>query len=72
MSVKPGLPQFHPYLDKEAEREFKRFFKWTGEEVWRKKILNFEQAPRLSKADFTEIIYMTVILWPCASSITFA
>jgi hypothetical protein len=41
--------RFDPYLlDRDTELEFKRFFKWTGEEVWRKKISKLEQLPRVS------------------------
>ena len=31
--------RFDPDIyDKEAEREFRRFFRWTGEQTWRSKI----------------------------------
>lgn len=39
--------RFDPYLlDKDAELEFRRLFKWTGEEVWHKKIVKLEQLSR--------------------------
>ncbi|MEX0804787.1 MAG: hypothetical protein WD688_15935 [Candidatus Binatia bacterium] len=44
--------RFNPDVyDAEVEREFKRFFKWTGEEVWRKKTAKLKQLPRLSYVD---------------------
>ena len=44
--------RFNPEIhDKEAEREFRRFFRWTGEQTWRNKIDKLENAPRFSEAD---------------------
>src|SRR5262249_49436475 len=44
--------RFNPEIfDKEAEREFRRFFRWTGEQTWRKKIDKVEKSPCFSDAD---------------------
>ena len=44
--------RFDPDIyDKEAEREFRRFFRWTGEQTWRSKIAKVNSAPRFSDAD---------------------
>jgi len=44
--------RFDPEIyDKEAEREFRWFFRWTGEQTWRKKIEKLESSPRFSDAD---------------------
>lgn len=44
--------RFNPEIyDQEAEREFQRFFGWTGEQTWRNKIRKLESSPRLSEAD---------------------
>ena len=44
--------RFDPEIyDKEAEREFRWFFRWTGEQTWRSKIGKLESSPRFSEAD---------------------
>jgi hypothetical protein len=51
MSVE-ALMRFDPELyDKETEREFQRFFRWTSEQTWRQKIGKLERSPRFSEAD---------------------
>lgn len=44
--------QFNPELfDREADRELRRFFGWTGEQTWRNKIAKIDKSPQFSDAD---------------------
>src|ERR1043166_3085532 len=44
--------RFNPeFYDLEVDREFRRFFGWTGEQTWRNKIAKIEQSEQFSPAD---------------------